>query len=63
MKTTIKVAFSENSKAVLAETKLEVEVGDNENMTSEEISRVQQSAKDIFSNAQEYALLMTMRRQ
>ena len=60
MKTTIKIAYSENSKAVLAETKLEIEQDSSEG--NPDFSQIQAKAKEIFEDAQNYALTKTMRR-
>lgn len=60
MKTTIKISYSENSKAVLAETKIEVEQDSSEGNPN--FQEIQEKAKEIFKDAQDYALKQTMRR-
>jgi hypothetical protein len=60
MKTIIKIAYSENSKAVLAETKLEVEQDGTEGNPN--FTEIEVKAQEIFKNAQDFALKQTMRR-
>lgn len=60
MKTIIKVAFSENSKTVLADTKVEIEYDDVP--SDQVIQEIQRTSKAIFEDAQNYALTKTMRR-
>lgn len=63
MKTIIKIGYSENTKAVLAETKLEVEIDDLEHKSdtvfNEYLTNVKLKAKEIFEDAQRYALNQT----
>jgi len=58
MKTTIKVSYSENSKAVLAETKIEVE-HDGIVLNSDDVLK---ASNELFEKAQKYALTKSMQR-
>lgn len=62
MRTLIKIGYSENTKAVLAETKLEVETENVAELNDLDFNKIQQKAKDIFEDAQNYALKQTLRR-
>jgi len=59
MRKVIKVEFSENSKQVLANTKVEYELDDStiENYINKDIL---QEAKDLFEEAHAYAKLKTI---
>lgn len=62
MKTTIRIEYSENTKAVLASTKYEVELENESESQSLSILDIQRKAKDIFQDAQNYALNQTKMR-
>jgi hypothetical protein len=61
MKVVAKIAYSENTKSVLAETKLEVEYDNIEDYNTH-ISFMKDEARKLFEESQNFALKQTLRR-
>ena len=61
MKTLIKIAYSENTSSVLADVKIEVEQDSTEG--NPDFEGIHSKAKELFAEAQKYALEKTMLRR
>lgn len=61
MKTIIKISYSENTTSVLADTKIEVEF--DQVPSQLDIEDIKFKSKEIFADAQTYALNRTLARR
>ena len=60
MKKIVKIEFSENSKAVLAQTKIEYEFDTTEEIKTTDNDKILEEAKDLYNKAHSYAVNKTI---